>query len=90
MTHFLASDANPDGFRLEELLLMLRRDLISRSEKIIDDPRPESRAVLDNNVRILQLLTDALHLAETSTRLLDRSFGPGKATQSGAPRIGHL
>lgn len=90
MTRYLASETNPDGFRLEDLLVFLRRDILVRSEKIMDDPRPEARLVLENNVRIMQLLTDALHLAETSTRALDKSFGPSHASGGGAPRIGHL
>jgi hypothetical protein len=90
MTRFLASEINPEGFKLEELLLSLRRDVIMRTEKIVDDPRPEARLVLDNNVRILQLLTDALHLAEASTAALLRSFGPSQAAKGGEPRIGHL
>ena len=31
MTRFLASDTNPDGFKLEELLLSLRRDVVIRA-----------------------------------------------------------
>ena len=90
MTRFLASDTNPDGFKLEELLLSLRRDVVIRTEKIIDDPRPEARLVCDNNLRILQLLTDALHLAEESTTALNRAFGPSHSASGGEPRIGHL
>ena len=90
MSLFLASDANPDGFKLEELLLSLRREVVVRMQKIIDDPRPEARLVFDNNVRILQLLTDAHHLADSSTTALNRSFGPSHAANGGEPRIGHL
>ena len=90
MTRFLASEMNPDGFPLEDLLLMLRRDVLVRSEKIVDDPRPEARTVLENDIRILQLLTDALHLSEASTALLNRAFGPSHSSQGGEPRIGHL
>jgi hypothetical protein len=90
MTRFLASEMNPDGFPLEDLLLMLRRDVLVRSEKIVDDPRPEARTVLENDIRILQLLTDALRLSEASTALLNRSFGPSHSSHGGEPRIGHL
>jgi len=88
MTHFLASQNDPDGRKLEEILAMLRRDVITQSEKIAEDPRPEARQVLDNNVRILQLLTEAIHLSETSTRVLDRAFGPSQSGSGGSPRIG--
>ncbi len=90
MTRFFASDTNPDGFKLEDVLLQLRRELIVRSEKIVDDPRIEARQVLDNNVRILELLTEALHLAEASTGTLNKAFGPSHASNGGPPRIGHL
>lgn len=90
MTRFLVSEENPKGFKLEDLLLSLRREVVVRMEKIIDDRLPEARIVLDNDVRILQLLTDALHLAEASSAVLTRAFGPSHAAEGGAPRIGHL
>ncbi len=88
MTHFLASETKPDGFKLEEILLAVRRDLLLRCEKIADDHRTEARQVLDNNLRILQLLTEAMHIAESSTRLLERAFGPSQTKHGGPPRIG--
>lgn len=88
MTHFLVSDSNPNGYRLEDILQAIRKDVLSRCTKITDDSRPEARAVLDNNMRILQLLTEAIHIAESSTRLLDKSFGPSQSLYGGAPRIG--
>jgi phosphoglycerate-specific signal transduction histidine kinase len=88
MTHFLSSDTNPNGYRLEDVLNALRRDIIVRSVKIADDHRHEARQVLDNNVQILQLLTQAIHLAEKSTYVLDKSFGPSQSLHGGPPRIG--
>jgi hypothetical protein len=90
MTRFLASDTHPNGFRLEDLLLSLRREVATRMQKIMDDVRPEARLVVDNDVRILQLLTEALHLADASTAKLNRSFGPSQAADGGTPRIGRL
>ena len=90
MTRFLASDTHPQGFKLEDLLLSLRREVATRMQKIMDDVRPEARLVVDNDVRILQLLTEALHLADASTAKLNRSFGPSQAADGGTPRIGHL
>lgn len=85
MTQFLATEEKPDGFKLEEILAAIRKDVILRASKIVDDGRAEARKVLDNNVKILQLLTDSIQIAEESTRLLDRAFGPH---QDGKPRIG--
>lgn len=88
MTHFLSSESNPTGYRLEDILSVIRRDLILRSSKIADDSRPEAKHVLDNNTQILQLLTQAIHLAEKSTHILDKSFGPSQSSHGGPPRIG--
>ncbi|HAH08835.1 MAG TPA: histidine kinase [Alphaproteobacteria bacterium] len=88
MTHFLSSDSNPNGYRLEDILGAVRRDLILRSVKIADDQRVEARSVLDNNIRILQLLSEAMHLAERSTHVLDKAYGPSQSAHGGPPRIG--
>ena len=85
MTQFLVTDDNPQGYKLEEILSAIRNDMMMRATKIMDDTRPEARKVLENNLRILQLLTESIGFAEDSTRLLNKSFGPH---QAGAPRIG--
>ncbi len=85
MTHFLITDDNPEGHRLEDILAMIRKDMILRATKIVDDHRPEARQVLENNVKILQLLTECINIADESTRLLDKQLGP---SQPGQPRIG--
>jgi len=88
MTHFLVSDENPAGHKLEDLLCNLRADIINRCNKITNDQRPEAMAVLANNVKILEHLTESIHLATESTKMLDRSFGPSTAEQGGPARIG--
>lgn len=85
MTHFLVTEEKPDGFRLEDILDLIRRDIIKRSTKIMEDERPEARSVLENNVRILGLLTDAIKLSEDSTQTIEKSFGK---PVDGEPRIG--
>lgn len=72
MTRILLSDANPSGKRTEEILAEVRADLLVRMVGYSHDPRRETRAILDNNVRILELLTDAIRLAEENTRILDQ------------------
>lgn len=85
MTHFLVTDDNPSGHRLEDILLLVRRDIVLRATKLLDDQRPEARHVLENNIRILGLMSECINLAEDSTKLLDKSFGPSKP---GKHRVG--
>ncbi len=85
MTHFLTTDDNPQGFKLEDILTMIRQDVIHRMEKIMTDHRSEAQQVLKNNVRILALLTESIEIAEGSTVLLKRAFGPSVPEH---PRIG--
>ena len=86
MTHFLVSDDNPDGLKLEYILRAVRNEVLIRCSKIANDNRAEAVQVLDNNVEILALLGEAAKLAENSTEILDKSFGPG--VRGGPPRIG--
>ncbi len=88
MTRFLVSDENPKGHKLEELLIEIRGDILRRCTKISDDSRPEAMAVLSNNVTILEHLTEAIHLALDSTKILDTAFGRSQADKGGPPRIG--
>ncbi|MEQ9143475.1 MAG: hypothetical protein RLO08_03870 [Parvibaculaceae bacterium] len=88
MTRFLKSDENETGYRLEDILTVLRGEVVRRCEKIVDDHREEAHHVLDNNIRVLALLSEAIKLAEDSSFVLDRSFGPSEANDGGAPRIG--
>lgn len=85
MTHFLVTEENPDGSKLEDILTLIRQDVIKRLGKIALDSKPEAHQVLKNNVRILSLLTECIEISESSTKLLDKSFGPSDAAQ---PRIG--
>ncbi|MDF1748661.1 MAG: histidine kinase [Alphaproteobacteria bacterium] len=88
MTHFLVSEDKPDGHRLEDLLRIIRKDVLTRCSKIADDLRPEAQQVLGNNVKVLEHLSEAIRLAESSTYILDKAFGPSQASQGGPPRIG--
>jgi UDP-N-acetylmuramyl tripeptide synthase len=86
MTHFLVTEDNPKGYRLEDIMAMIRKDIITRTLKIADDQRAEAKHVMHNNMKILGLLSDAIALAEDSTQVLNRAFGPSKEGQS---RIGY-
>jgi len=84
MTHFLSTDENPEGYKLEDILSIIRQDIITRAGKISGDKRPEAQQVLANNMHILVKITECIELAENSTQILDRSFGQ----RGDAPRIG--
>ncbi len=85
MSQFLINDDNPNGYKLEEILSVIRKDIMLRATKIIDDQRPEANAVLQNNIKILGLLSECIAIAEGSSQILNKSFGPHK---DGNPRIG--
>ncbi len=88
MTHFLVSEENPEGYKLEDILSALRKDVLLRCSKIADDRRPEAQQVLANNVKILGFLNEAVSIAENSTHILDKAFGPSQSAGGGTPRIG--
>ena len=88
MTRFLVSDENPTGFRLEDILIAIRKDILHRCLKIADDHRAEANQVMANNMRVLDLLSEAITRAEESSRVLDKAFGPSQSANGGAPRIG--
>ena len=86
MTHFLVADDKLDGYRLEDILMLIRKDMLTRALKISDDTRAEARHVMNNNMKILHLISDAILLAEDSSRVLDKAFGSN--AKGGPPRIG--
>ena len=57
MTHFLVSDTNPEGSMLEEILRVIRNDILIRCTKISEDDRPQAQQVLQNNIKILDFIT---------------------------------
>ena len=87
MTRFLVTPENPSGWRLEDILGEIQKDIIRRCAKILDDPSPVAAPVRYNNVKILGHLTECIKLAEDSTRLLN-SIGPSPVAGTGTPRIG--
>ncbi|MBP5856854.1 hypothetical protein KAJ83_07535 [Marivibrio halodurans] len=86
MTKYLVSEENPDGLRLEAMLRVLRGEVLTRCTLITDDTRAEAQQVLANNIKVLELLSEAIQLAESSTHTLDKAFGPSH--KGGLPRIG--
>lgn len=85
-TTVLMSADNPTGWKLEELLAQIAQDLRVKNDRLEGDASPTSKAVLINNLGIIDCLT----LAEVRQRdtlrrlnLLGPDQGPG-----GVPRIG--
>ena len=70
MTNYLVSPENPDGKRTEDILSDIRAEILVRLSAYASDPRPEAKTVLENNLDIAQLLTEAIHLAEANTAKL--------------------
>lgn len=70
MTQHLVSPDNSDGKRSEEILSEIRAEILQRMANYASDPRPEAKAVMENNLEIAQLLTEAIHLAEANTNTL--------------------
>lgn len=88
MTKFLVSEDNTTGYKLEDILLTIRADVVKRCEKVVDDHRPEALHVMQNNMKILNMLTECIHLAMDSSNVLNKAFGPSKSGSGGPPRIG--
>lgn len=85
MSGFLVTDENPDGYKLEDILGVIRNEIFQRATKIMDDKRPEAVTVINNNIKILNHLAESIALAENSTSVLDKAFGQHDPKM---PRIG--
>lgn len=85
MSRFLVTEDNPEGHKLEDILSAIRNEIIQRMTKIMDDRRPEAVAVLNNNIKILDQLAQAITHAEDSTLILRKAFGRHDPDN---PRIG--
>ncbi len=83
-TTFLVTAENPKGWTIEALLAEVQNDMVRRCSKLLGDQLPEARAVLNNNIEILAMLTQCIAKAQDSTRILNRL---GRHVD-GRPRIG--
>lgn len=84
MTHFLVTEENPKGSKLEDIFRKIRSDIVRRQVKIIDDESVAAQKVIKNNVLILNMLTECIALADDSTKTLDQAYGKSGSS----PRIG--
>jgi len=60
ITKFLLSPDNPKGWKLEDALQQIQNDILRRSTLIADDRRSEARAVLHNNCKFMNLITECI------------------------------
>lgn len=67
---FLKSESRPDGWTTEAVLGRVRTEILDRLARLGHDPRPEAAKLLTNNLRIAQLLGEAIALAEENTATL--------------------
>lgn len=84
--HILMSADNPNGAKLEELLVVLQQEVMAKTVKIMGDPRKEAKAVVQNNLKIIELLKEAEVAQRTSMNILGM-VGPNQGP-GGKPRIG--
>lgn len=88
MTKLLVSDDNPDGTTLEDVLRTVRNDIISRCQLSVAVHDRDTEKVVNNNMRILNLLTECIELAEASTEVLVQAYGVEQAAKGIARRPG--
>jgi hypothetical protein len=65
--------------------MLIRNDTLARALKISDDRRLDILHVMQNNMKIPGLISDAIALAEGSSRVFDKAFGPRSGQE---PRVG--
>ena len=85
MTKLLMSENNKTGYRLEDVLEIIRADILKRCLILAEETSAEARHVMNNNMHILPMLTDAIVLAEESTEVLSRKFGHDHAATGQPP-----
>jgi len=77
---------NHNGWKLEDLLSELQKEITEKSLKIAKDNSIESKTVQNNNGQIIGLLKQAEHLQRQSYAILD-NLAPNEGPD-GKPRIG--
>ena len=86
MTKLLVSDENPTGAKLEDVLRAVRNDIIARCQASVAVHDRDTEKVVNNNMRILTMLTDCIELAEQSTQILIQAYGVEQAAKGIARR----
>jgi hypothetical protein len=82
----LMSSNNPDGWKLEDLLVTLINELEEKTRKVEKDTSTLSKTIQNNNLQIIGLLVQARAIQEQTYNLLNAKAPDEGAT--GNPRIG--
>lgn len=82
----LMSSNNPDGWKLEDLLVTLTNELEEKTRKVEKDTSTLSKTIQNNNLQIIGLLVQARAIQEQTYNLLNAKAPDEGAT--GSPRIG--
>ena len=83
----LMGSDNPNGWKLEELLMQLQFEIAIKSDKLEGDHRLQAKTVTNNNTMIIALLTQAEAIQRQSYAILD-DMAPNEGPL-GKPRIGN-
>jgi len=86
MKPILMSAENPTGHKLDVLVSQLMLEILDKNKKIVHDQSEEARMVFQNNIGIIEYLTNVRDLQIGSMECLDllaENEGP-----NGNPRIG--
>lgn len=86
-TPVLMSAENPNGWKLEDLLAVLRHEVEQKTQRIINDDSEVAQQVRINNYRIMACLSEAHLLQVASYQLLAEKVGPNPGPL-GKARIG--
>ena len=86
MKAILMSKENPDGYKLEELLIQLQNEINDKNKKIIGDGSDLSKHVQANNLQIMRHLNEARNYQVDS--FLQMSKKAPDEGANGKPRIG--
>lgn len=75
MTKLLISRENPTGYTLEQVIRLIRNDVLQRCLDMSEDPHPDVQEVISNNMHILALMEQIIAHAEGSSEVLKRRYG---------------
>jgi hypothetical protein len=84
--NILMGTENPEGYKLEELLSQVKKEVSEKINKVINDPSPQAQLVVKNNLAIIEHLGAAEALQRSSFIVLD-AMKPNEGP-FGTPRIG--
>ena len=82
----LMSRDNPDGHKLEDLLVTVGQELSAKTSRLAGDRCPTAKFIVCNNQRIVDLLNMAVSIQRETLDEL-KKVGPDQGPR-GTPRVG--